>query len=96
MSPNSCLLSNQCDLSHFQLAHLKGGGSPLNLTWDAPHPNPLPTHAKPHCDIARAAIPYIYRPCVDDVVGLLDQFSIFLLYGTVWYSMLGLDKVKYR
>ena len=33
---------------------------------------PMPSHT---CDPARPAIPYVYRPCIDDVVGLRPIFT---------------------
>ena len=52
------------------------GGSPWNRTRNPSQTNllnpPIPSHA---CDTAPTAIPYVYRHCIDDVVGLGPIFT---------------------
>ena len=80
-NPNPDLLSNLSSLSHFNWYPTKKTGSPRNQNRDPSHTDPLTTHAKPHCDAARPAFPYVDRPCVDDVAWFRPIFCCMVLYG---------------
>ncbi len=69
------MLSSLSSPSHLKLAtSTKSGGSPRKWSREPKlHTNPwppiMPSHA---CAAARPAILYVYRPCIDDIVGLPD------------------------
>ncbi len=68
--------------------HPKKAGSPgiEPGTPGAPIPRtPMPSHT---CDAARPAFSYVYRPCVDDVVGLFLLFCCMVLYGVVLLGLI--------
>ncbi len=67
INPNSLYLSSLSSLSHLKLTPSKGVVPPVPGTPRTPIPSPpMPSH---NSDAARL-IPYLYRPCVDHVVGL--------------------------
>ncbi len=74
-NPNTFSLSSLSSLSHLKLTSSKvvvppgiDPGTPRTpIPW-----TPMPSHT---CNAARPAIPYLYRPCIDDVVGLTPIFT---------------------
>ncbi len=66
-------------LSHLILTPTKRGVPPGFEPLISRTPNPSSPIARHACDAARPAFPYLYRPTVDDVVGLRTIF--FMLYS---------------